>query len=649
MIPLLSGAKVYAQRKADTLGTVDVIGTAAPLNASSTTPGQVMTRSQLDAGNAVLVSDAVKRLSGVQVRDYGGMGGMKTVNIRNLGAAHGSVFYAGLPWMNTQNGQVDLSSFSLDNVEQIALFNGQVSDIFLPASTFSNASVLWITPRKSRFAAEQNSAVGAVFRMGSFGYLNPSLHFSRRLGRKTTLQVNSEWLDFNGEFPFHYRNQRFDTLLHRQNADLRSLRNEVSLQGELPDSSTWDLRFYQYYAKRGLPGATIANNFYRPDRQEDRNWIIQGGWKKKISDRYQIWLNARGQLFHQAYTDPVYPNERGRLENRYNERNLYISAAQQYRLFPSWSISFSTDYTYGQLEANLPLFTNPERHVVLNNLASEWREGRWRMQANLLHTYVGGSEKDIEGLSRLNPGFSASYQVDDDATWFIRAFAKKSFRLPTFNDLYYTVFGQSGLRPEYATQYNIGTNWGPDLGSVWRFTVQADAYYNRIQDQITGIPTANLFRWMMINLGEVSIKGLDVKTDISCILNDRISVSWLLNYSLQDARDVTPGSSTYGEFIPYAPLSSGNLSTGITFDNWQLNYHLLATDRRYSARNNLPVNDMPAWYVHDASIGRGFTVGRSAYYVLMEVNNVFSEDYHVIRNYPMPGRNYRITLRWDWQ
>ena len=37
------------------------------------------------------VAEAVKHFAGVQVRDYGGIGGLKTVGVRGLGAMHTGV------------------------------------------------------------------------------------------------------------------------------------------------------------------------------------------------------------------------------------------------------------------------------------------------------------------------------------------------------------------------------------------------------------------------------------------------------------------------------------------------------------------------------------------------------------------------------
>ncbi|MBQ4298879.1 MAG: TonB-dependent receptor plug domain-containing protein, partial [Bacteroidales bacterium] len=54
-----------------------------------------------------LLSDAVRRFTGVQLKDYGGVGGLKTVNVRSLGSEHVGVFIDGIQVDNAQNMQVD--------------------------------------------------------------------------------------------------------------------------------------------------------------------------------------------------------------------------------------------------------------------------------------------------------------------------------------------------------------------------------------------------------------------------------------------------------------------------------------------------------------------------------------------------------------
>ena len=100
-------------------------------------PAQVLSGDELQRLNSNSVADALRYFAGVQVKDYGGVGGIKTVNIRSMGTNHTGVVYDGVELGNAQNGQIDLGQFSLDNMESISVYNGQKSGYHLHAHTHS--------------------------------------------------------------------------------------------------------------------------------------------------------------------------------------------------------------------------------------------------------------------------------------------------------------------------------------------------------------------------------------------------------------------------------------------------------------------------------------------------------------------------------
>ena len=108
----------------------------------STAPLQLFSKEALKNLHALQVSDAVKHFAGVTVKDYGGIGGLKTVSIRSLGAQHTVVGYDGIAITDCQTGQIDIGRFSLDNVDQLSLSNGQSDNIFQPARFFASAGIL---------------------------------------------------------------------------------------------------------------------------------------------------------------------------------------------------------------------------------------------------------------------------------------------------------------------------------------------------------------------------------------------------------------------------------------------------------------------------------------------------------------------------
>ncbi|RZL98054.1 MAG: Plug domain-containing protein, partial [Pedobacter sp.] len=127
-IILLTGlfwpGRLYAQ-KIDTLATVKVSTKMAVGRVSSPRPMQHIDKKTLETLNSVSVADATRFFSGVLLKDYGGLGGLKTISVRSLGAGYTGVMYDGVMLSDVQAGQIDLGKISTANIENITLYNGQ--------------------------------------------------------------------------------------------------------------------------------------------------------------------------------------------------------------------------------------------------------------------------------------------------------------------------------------------------------------------------------------------------------------------------------------------------------------------------------------------------------------------------------------------
>ena len=223
----------------------------------STAPLQIFSKDALKNLNALQVSDAVKHFAGVTVKDYGGIGGLKTISIRSLGAQHTAVGYDGITLTDCQTGQIDLGRFSLDNVDQLSLSNGQSDNIFQPARFFASAGILNIQTLTPRFEDGKHTNISASFKTGSWGLVNPSLLLEQRISRKWTVSANGEWMSSNGHYPYtlYYGNEEGDLSSRekRKNTDVQTFRAEVGLYGNFSDKEQWRLKAYYFQSSRGLP------------------------------------------------------------------------------------------------------------------------------------------------------------------------------------------------------------------------------------------------------------------------------------------------------------------------------------------------------------------------------------------------------------
>lgn len=195
-------------------------------------PAQTLSGAELEKLSANSVADAIRYFSGVQIKDYGGIGGLKTVNIRSMGSQHVGVFYDGIQLGNAQNGQIDLGRFSLDNMEAVSVYNGQKSSFLQTAKDYASAGTIYMRTRKPRFEDNKKNNLDVGFKTGSFGTANPSVLWEHRFGDRLTGSVSAEYLYTTGRYKFSYtRRDGYDTTEVRRNGDVSALRAEAALFG----------------------------------------------------------------------------------------------------------------------------------------------------------------------------------------------------------------------------------------------------------------------------------------------------------------------------------------------------------------------------------------------------------------------------------
>lgn len=647
---LLCTAKGNAQQfdslKVKELDSVLLSSSRKRFLSASVTPAQSLSGEALQRLNSFSVADAIRYFSGVQLKDYGGIGGLKTINVRSMGTQHVGVFLDGVGVGNAQNGTVDLGKYSLDNIEAIELYNGHSSELLQPAKMFFASSTLLLRTERPSFGFNEQSKLRASFRTGSFGLANPSVLWQQKLSASSSLSVNTEFITAHGRYKFYRKEKQFDTTATRHNADITALRAEASLFKKIKNNGEAFFKAYFYQSNRGLPGAIVENRFYNPQRLWDRNLFVHGYFQKSVSDKYALLFNTKYTNDYTRYRDPIFITTNGPLDNHYHQQEWYFSLAQKYKAARWWEMGLSTDFSINALNANLYRFAYPRRYSYINAFTNQFKWQRFTAQANLLYVYFDEHVKYYEpsaDRAATSPTIAASWKPFANKDFSLRSFYKESLRMPTFNDLYYTLIGNTFLKPEYTRQYDFGFTWMTDKQTfVEQLSFQADVYYNQVRDKIVAMPSTNLFRWMMLNMGAVSIKGIEVNTSVTKKLGAQIIWNAAFNYTYQQALNKTDGASSYNQQIPNMPVHSGTAHGSFLWKQWALNYSYIYTGERYVLPENIARNYSPAWYTTDLGLVYEKKAAQNCWKTGLEVNNIFNQYYDVVLNFPMPGRNYRL-------
>lgn len=656
---MMASVVLYAQKHVGSLDSIHSIKEVVVVgnNQPGVIPAQIMGGEELQRLNSLSVADALRFFSGVQLKDYGGVGGIKTINIRSMGTNHVGVFYDGIELANAQNGQVDLGMYSLDNMQTISLYNGQKSQIFQTAKEFASAGSVYLQSRVPEFEEGKTYNMKAKLKLGSFDLVNPSLLMELKVSDHVSASFSGEWLSSSGKYKFRYRRKAvrgdelmYDTTAVRQNGDIRATRMEGALFGQIKGGD-WMLKAYNYTSERGVPGAIVNNVWRRGERISDNNSFFQGYIQKRLTPKYQTKLSAKYSYFLTKYVNK--DTTVMMIDNVYRQKEFYLSTQHQYDITNFWKVSGAYDFQWNNMDADMYGFVHPTRWNHMLSLATSLAWGGFKMQGSVVYNYVHDVTRDVESPADKNtwmPAVFLYYKPFAEVGFSLRAFYKKSFRMPTFNDLYYAEMGNSKLNPEYTTQYDIGFAYYSKRmkGLLYEWAVQVDGYRNFVSDKIVAYPKGAQFRWTMLNLGKVHINGLDAKMSATFRPVRKLYFTTRLQYTYQQAIDVTnPADTYYRDQIPYIPWHSGSAVVQMDYGTWGLNYSFIYTGERYNQQENIIYNHTQPWYTHDLSVQKSFCWRNYQAKVALEVNNLLSQDYDVILNYPMPKRNYRVTLTFE--
>lgn len=593
---------------------------------------QTLQGAQLQALSSTSIADALKYFAGVQIKDYGGLGGLKTINVRSLGAQHVGVYIDGIRITNAQNGTVDLGKFSLSTLESVSLFNANRIERCQSASEFSSGATVYLRTRRPT-----GDSLALTVAAGSFHTYKGRLNI--QLSRKGWSGfLDGEYLKSKGDYSFRYKSEYEDTVGRRRNSDIEYYRIEGACFHR-----GFSSHLYCYVSERGVPGGIVrrlSDKYVNVGREWDVDWFGQASWRHRFSEAHQVLFNAKYTQEYLRYcTDYPENQNTARVNNHYWQKDVYASGAYAWSPFGWLSVNVGYDVRHSWLMADLKKFHTVRRLDQKAVVAVQGEYRGLRLAASMLYQHYRDHTRTHTGaadpLSRYTPSVTAAYSTGG---FTFRAWYKKIFRVPTLNDLYYTQVGNRNLKPEYTRQYNIGAEYHySDIR--WMVSAQVDGYINRIDNRIVCMPLKGTYSWSMMNYGETYCRGLNANISGRLRMADwRLGLTSSLTWQ-RDLNRTTPGSQSYNKPICYSPT----LSCGITATaGWRwltLNVSNLHVGRRMWSYadpedvlrpyNNVDMKFTGVWRWLAASV---------------EINDLLDEQYEHVPRYPMPGRSFTFSL-----
>ncbi len=587
-------------------------------------------RGHVDAGGFLAT------LPGVQLRNYGNL---TTVSLRGATVEQTLVLFDGIRLNSSLNNQADMTLLTPAFVRQIEVLRGGASALYGANPIGGVINIITPTPESTSF----NVAVGVG--SGARRYLNAGAMF----GGVVDFLFAGSILSADNRFTYQ---DTLDSLRIRVNADIKRGNILGKIGSGLGSGGRHYLSFSGGFtvAERGSPGPiTFLSD---SARLKDERFLTIIGYDWQESDQAHLSARFGHQRYWENYRNPneFFPED--------DTHQIYQTSfsANQLLVLADW---FSTNLGLESYleEAKSSSVGGPGRWSNAPFLEVSFKGRGWTVNAGLRYdllrnTGLGPDSVDITSTyGAFSPKFTLVFNPVSLISFYLGA--NRSFRAPTFNELWWPQTGWSGgnprLEPEWATGFDGGValNMGEDM------FVRLGGYRSQLSNLIQWQEVREFF-WQPVNVARATITGVE--------LEGRGRFRFLdLNAgaTYQVCRSVgndTGAARPSERDLPYRPRLTTRIGTGLNFEHRGLNIARLtlglrAVSPRFTNSDNS--DTLPGYALLDVEVDCAplrlfWNIRRWQPRVILGIKNLFDRQYQEIKYYPLPGREIYFEVGAGW-
>ncbi|MDO9549203.1 MAG: TonB-dependent receptor [Candidatus Marinimicrobia bacterium] len=593
----------------------------------------VIDKQELELKNPQNLAEALQNVPGVTIKDYGGLGNTKSISLRGSSDSQVLILLDGQRLNSPQSGSVDLNQISLEGIEKIEVVRGGNSALY---GSDAIGGVINIISKKTD-PDEQGVAGDLKFGVASFGTYTaePSLRFYIK---NSGITASYKYLSSKGEFSY---TDNYGNPATRVNSDIISRDYYLGLIHEFGDphyQRNLSLTFKHYDSAQGAPG-TIEPYYYHA-RMWHRDNKISAVYTGKI---FNLFHNLRFQSY---YYDSWYKYKNdettGGILSKYSTQTYGNEIQFNSVIGPQVSLTYGSGFRYDQnrdiitqdfnKQTSYYLFAVNESVICINSL----------LQTISLVPSLR-FDTDSKYMNHIvSPKLGAIFNFGEAWQSSLKLNISKSYRAPTFNDLYWPdddpfSVGNPELEPEYGTDWDVGIRLQyPILNGIYFESCSFESNMTNL------IIWQQIEKWMPLNVDKSRNRGIENSLKISPI-KGLLDIS--ANYMYLDARNLSGSNTTYNKILVYRPKHTVNFSATMNLKAVHLNYQYSYISRRFADASNTWGNSLEPYSVSDITVNYDTKIMKTQMNYSFQVKNIFDHEYKVIKNMPVPGREYRFSVK----
>lgn len=451
--------------------TVVVTAHAVPLLTRDTPSSvAVLPRTEIERRQELWLAPALAGIAGIATTYSRRNGGIVSIFVNGGNSNFARVLVDGVP-LNEPGGNVELSAFSLENVEKVEVVRGAESALF------GSDAMTGVVQVFTRRGTTSRPRLGLLAEGGNFGTVRGAADFSGVLGRfdysLAAARFHSDGQEANDVFRLTTLSGNFGFAFSPRNSLRLTLRSASS--------------------HMGVPGQTVFTPPNLDQQNAQRNFLAGLAWQFSTTEKWEHRLSVTETYLRQNSENPTSdycdPSPPFFCDFPFSSRNQYNRATfGGQSSYLGSEISWTLGWQYGIENGSLT-----GRHVR-RNYQGGYVEARWQPSAargRLLLTAGARAEANDNFGTRVVPRAAAVLLLRQGGGFWgasrLRASAGLGVKEPTFFQSYGFSTdpcfpGNPALRPERSRTVQVG--FEQRLADD-RVRVSAEGFFNRFRDIVS--------------------------------------------------------------------------------------------------------------------------------------------------------------------
>lgn len=575
------------------------------------------------------LSVVLSQLSTIFIKSYS-PGSLATTSFRGTPANHTQVEWNGISLSNPMLGQSDLSQIPVSAFDEIEILYG-ASGLTKTSGAFGGVVNLVTNPDWNNrihasvaqtLASFDNFTTEAGF-IGGTG----SFQSHTRLNFSTALNNFPYYDDFTGETV----NQH----------DAKVLQYGLSEEAfwKLKDKHVFTGRVWYSYDNRDVPPVVAGSSTYYP--QKTLNKTLRSILEYKLVEK--VWnFSFKTSLVNQFMN---YRSDSMFIDNDHIYYSWFNTARYTWTGVKNLVLKPGLDYTYDYVKSDA--YTG----IKTRNTLGLYMEASYKFNKHLESQMIL-REDFLDGkFMPFVPSIGLEYKPFNKVNLYFSANASRNYRYPTLNDLYWGQWGNPYLNPEYDNGVEGGFTYNfPSASGNFFIETSVSGYYSWMHDMIVWSPIPeNPSIWRPQNVSEVNARGIEASLNFKWMIS-KLLISSANNYTFCRStyqKTTSASDESLGKQLIYIPENTANATLNLSCWHFIFGYNFTIVDKRYTSSDNQSY--MPAYSLSNIIFGKSFYLDNFVISLQGKVNNLFNVDYQSVKNWPMPGINYALTVRIEFK